>query len=638
MSKKIEQSEKIEKLTDFSHIRLRTEMYLGSRIPHTQEVLLYDENFKPYLKEVTWVPALYTGFREILDNAADEVIGHRQGNSIWVEYDEDKTIFSVEDNGRGIPIHFDKDFGTHAATMALSEARAGRNFRERGEIAGTNGIGAAATNFCSEWFKLEIHRDGKKFVQEFQEGNHLIDDTIVIKKAKITSSSSKNTGTKISYKPSSHVFETIPELKNNFILPAEFIRSRVVELAICNPHVKVFYNGEKINVRNKPEQSLFKDLEFITVDIKETDFLSKFYLLPNWHPENEFVHSVVNNIPAFNGGSHVDAFRKNFYKGLLTFLEKESKKRKLTPNNSDLSAGLLVYNVTTMKAPNFDSQSKTRLINEHPGTLIRKHLENQEIYKAIVKSNKAWIEQIYERCANRTNKKDIDDINKLSKKMARAKVPKLLDANGKDRRKCILVLAEGDSAIGGLGKARDPEIHAGMGLKGKVLNVHGENPKTVLANKELVDIMNSIGLSIGTKAERNKLRFGKVYIAHDADEDGKNIGALLINFFYTFWPELFNKDLDPFINVLQTPFIIAEKGKERKYWYASNIDEFEPLKYKDYKITRAKGLGTLMEEDWKHSLEHPEVTTIVDDGNIKETLDLLFNSARADDRKIRMGI
>lgn len=636
--KKIDNSELIEKLSDYQHSRLRNEMYFGSRTPHTQEVLIYDDAYKPVLKELTWVPALYTYFREILDNAMDEVIGHKKGNSIWVEYDTKNMSFIVEDNGRGIPIDFDNEHNVHKATLALTEARAGRNFRDRQEVAGANGVGASITNFCSETFKLEIIRDGKKFVQEFHEGNLLVDDSLQIKKPKIAKTNSKNTGTKISFKPSKYVFEKVPALQNNLVLPEEFVRSRVIEIAVCNPTVRVYYNGQKLNVRTKPEQTLFKDDDFISIEVKEKDFTSKFFLLPSWHKESEFVHSVVNNIPAFNGGSHIDSFKRSFYKGLLTYLEKESKRRKLNPNTNDVQTGLLIFNITTMVAPNFDSQSKTRLINENAGVNVRKYLENADIYKGIVRNNKQWIEDIYNRCADRTNKKDLNDIDKLSKQLAKAKVPKLLDANGKDRTKCVLLLTEGESAKLGMGAARNPEIHAGLDLRGKVLNVSGMSTKDVILNKEVADIMNSVGLRINVKAERKTLRYGQIWLATDADLDGANIAALLVNFFYSFWPELFDDKLEPFIHVFQTPYLIGKSGKDRRYWYAHNYHDYDPEKNKGYSITRAKGLGALEEEDWEYSLQKPELIPITDDGNMQETLDLIFNKIRTDDRKNWMGI
>jgi len=629
-------SEDIIELTDFGHARLRTEMYLGSRVPHSQEVLLYNDNLEPYIKELTWVPALNTYLREALDNACDEIISFKSGSSIWITFDSEKFIFSVEDDGRGIPIDYDKEQKVHKATIALSRARAGRNFQSRGDVAGTNGLGIACTNFCSEFFKVEIVRDGKKFIQEFNEGNFTVDNNITIKEPKITPSTAKS-GTKITFKPSKYVFEKVPELKDNFILPEEFIKSRVTEIAITNPNVKIFYNGKRITVKPTVEKSIFPNKDLITLEIKEQDFLSNFYIQTDLENEGDFVHTIVNRIPALNGGIHIDVFKKSFYRGLISYLEKESKRRKLVLSIADIQQGILIYNVTNMKAPNFDSQSKTRLINENAGTIIKKFFDDENVFKNIVKKNKQWIEKIYERCAERTNKKDDAEINKLAKKAAKVKVPKLIDANGKDRSKCTIVLGEGDSAIGGLAEARNPETFAGLPLRGKVRNVNELSVKEVLSNTELVDIMNSVGLIIGLKAKRESLRYGKIYIAHDMDPDGANIGALLINFFYTFWPELFDEKDKPFIFIFQTPFLIGEYKKERRYWYAHNYHEYDPIKHKEYKITRAKGLGTLMREDWEYSLKNPELIPIIADENFKETLDLIFNGNRADDRKLWLG-
>lgn len=171
-----------------------------------------------------------------------------------------------------------------------------------------------------------------------------------------------------------------------------------------------------------------------------------------------------------------------------------------------------------------------------------------------------------------------------------------------------------------------------------MLNVFDKSPKEILDNDALASIMNSMGLIPGQKADRKNLRYGKVFIAHDMDPDGLNIGALLINFFYKFWPELFDSKQDPMIHIFKTPFIIASKGNTRKYWYSHDYHLFNPKEYSGWVITRAKGLGTLVEEDWKYSLKHPETFAIVDDGNMQETLDLIFNNDRADDRKVWIGM
>ncbi|WP_434083258.1 hypothetical protein, partial [Escherichia coli] len=102
-----------------------------------------------------------------------------------------------------------------------------------------------------------------------------------------------------------------------------------------------------------------------------------------------------------------------------------------------------------------------------------------------------------------------------------------------------------------------------------------------------------------------------IYVAHDMDPDGLNIGALLINFFHTYWPELFDPKEEPVVHIFRTPFIIAEKGKQRKYWYAHNYHEFDSAQYSGWSITRAKGLGTLTEAAWRYSLDNPELYAVV---------------------------
>lgn len=195
-----------------------------------------------------------------------------------------------------------------------------------------------------------------------------------------------------------------------------------------------------------------------------------------------------------------------------------------------------------------------------------------------------------------------------------------------------------NSAITGLSAVRDPAIHGGFPLKGKVLNVNGLNPKDVAQNKVLQDLMSATGLIIGQKAKIEDLRYGKIWVATDMDEDGKNIAALVINFFYTFWPELFQDQENPFLNIFQTPFVIAEKSGKKNYWYAHDYNTFDPEKWKGWSITRAKGLGTLVKEDWKYSIDNPVLEPIYDDGNLKDSLDLIFNGSKADDRKEWMGI
>jgi len=409
-------------------------MYLGSRNLHTQTVINWNGK-KLEAEEVSWTPAAYCAFREIFDNSLDEVVGHGHGTKIEVTYDPKTLTFSVSDDGRGIPIDWDENEKMHKATMALTQARAGRNFGDREEVRGTNGIGASVVVSCSKEFNLDIKRDGKRFQQTFREGTELMPD-LDIGEPRIFSSSMKS-GTDINFTLSSAVF---PKAK----IPLSFVKARIFEVAANHPRIKFTFNGEKITVGKTVDKTMFADSNPVIISINEEKFSSNYYLVPAFGAEGEFVHSTVNDIPAFNGGQHIDAFKRLFFSGMLKAMERESKRRGLTPNRSDIAEGLLIYNTTTMHAPNFDSQSKTRLINDEVDRYIKSSLENETTFKNILRSHKSWIDAIYTRCAARTQKKDDADIAKANRKLMRNKVPKLLDANGKDRSKCILLICEGD--------------------------------------------------------------------------------------------------------------------------------------------------------------------------------------------------
>lgn len=617
-----------KKLNDFQHARNNNEMYFGSRDEHTQTVLGYDGG-KPVIQTHTWIPAVFTAFREVLDNALDEIVTHGHGDRVDITYDLKNMIFSITDNGRGIPINFDEEEQQYAATVLLSETKAGRNFEDRGNSRGMNGIGASIVNMCSEYFQLDITRDKKSFTQRFSDGGDklLIDDAMILPAKK-----NAPTGTRVEFKLSSKVFPRMD-------LPEPFIRARVFDVALCYPQLRVYYNGKRVETAGTVERTVFPDTKPIAFTVREPGFISQFWLVPNFTQDgSEMSHTLVNAIPTFNGGTHVDAFKRKFFSGLIDALAPVSKKRRLTPNRSDIADGLLVFNITEMNAPKFDSQNKTRLINEESAKIVERALAEPEFFKRVIKNNAEWIEEVYTRCAERTQKKDNADAAKLAKKSSRTKVEDLEDASGLNRQKCVLFLGEGKSAISGMVEARDADIHGGLPLRGKVLNVFGKSHKIVWENEALRKIMQSIGLVPGQRVNRHTLRYGKVYFATDADEDGKNIAALLVNFFYTLWPDLFDPKQEPFIYIFDTPLIIAVKGKTRKYWFNDNYDTFDGDAHKGWDITRAKGLAALKRDDWRYALATPKVQPIIDDGMLKESLDLLFNDKRSDDRKQFIGM
>jgi DNA gyrase/topoisomerase IV subunit B len=201
-------------------------------------------------------------------------------------------------------------------------------------------------------------------------------------------------------------------------------------------------------------------------------------------------------------------------------------------------------------------------------------------------------------------------------------VEKLLDANERKKRDgCTLFICEGDSAIGGLRSARDKLKQGGIALRGKPMNVSQASIKDVLNNQEFSDIMASVGLTIGQKAELENLRYTKIVFLADSDVDGGHINTLLTNFFFTFWPELFEMGA---IQIAKAPlFEIITDGDTI---YAETPEELEKIKkqkgIKIKEIQRNKGLGEMSQEAFKHVLSRDEFTKITTD-DMKKSQEML---------------
>jgi len=622
-------TEKLRKLTPYQHARLRTELYFGSRETVERSVVTFNGETLE-LRTFTWVPAMYTALRELIDNALDEIVAKGHGDTLRVTYDPETMEFSVEDNGRGIPIHEDPNLGKGpAASILLGETMTGRNFDEREEVAGLNGVGASIVNYTAEWFQLDIWRGGKHFRQKWQEGTYRGAEIHRTEGPSISKGAKDRSGTRIVYRPSKKVFQSMD-------LPIEFVRGRLWDIAVSNPDLKVYFNNERLLIKRTKDPVLgtyFANFQTSVVDIQTEGFHGRYYLVANFHREDEIIHSTVNNMPTFEGGPHVDGFRNILYKSIIAILEPQARKEKIFLKREDITRGLLIFNITKMKDPRFADQPKTRLTTKVE-TIIQKNFIESDV-RSMIRRNPEWIEEVMNRCRLRHGKKEDDDAQKELKKVA--KPIKLRDAVGKDRSKCILFIAEGDSAIANMSDARNVEIHGGLGLRGKILNVHSIKKSAVAANEVLRDIMLAVGLDLWKPAVRSALNYGSIYIATDEDEDGKNITALLVNFFYTFWPELFADPVNPFIYKFCTPFIIVEKGGTRKYIYANEYDDFHRnlSDYSGSKIIRLKGLGRLEVDHWRDALTNPLLVPIVDDGKLRDTLNMIFNQARgaADNRK-----
>jgi len=230
-----------------------------------------------------------------------------------------------------------------------------------------------------------------------------------------------------------------------------------------------------------------------------------------------------------------------------------------------------------------------------------------------------------ERAKSRHRFQELKDASLKGKKMRKQRVEKLLDANERrDRHLCTLFICEGDSAIGGLRSARNKLYQGGIALKGKPMNVMQASINDVINNQEFLDIMASIGLTIGQRADENNLRYSKIVFLADSDVDGGHINTLLTNFFFTFWPEMFERGS---IQFAKAPLFEVITDKETLFVETDNqLEDLKKTNVKIKEIQRNKGLGEMSPEAFKYTLSRDEYTkiTVEDINSAKRMLDVCF--------------
>ena len=607
----------IKVLSDREHVRLRTQIYLGNMEPTEYQVPLFtNKSFK--IETIQFVPAVYKAVGEIIDNSLDEFSQTSQRTKhITITADPMFGMYTITDNGRGVPIA-KHETGPHTPQVVFGQLRSGRNFEDDKEagVIGQNGVGSACVNFCSTEFKVDILRDSKRYQQSFSEGGSNVSKPSIRKNG-------GNSGTSIE-------FQLDPEVFPDISLPPELMENRAIEIALTNPGVTAEYNGKKYRFKNgfynivdKISDNYFRfedgEMEwFVIFDINED--------------LDEKIFSWVNSSLLFDGGICNTQFLNAFYDKTIDHLAKEAKKGKFEVTKNDVRNHLLVIGNLRVSDPQYDAQSKTRLTG--PG--MRKEIDAMLAYQwpMFVRKNKDWFGDVLARAMQRFHAREDKAAMKQHQKGLSRKVPKLLDAVGRNRKECQLLVTEGDSAASVIDQSRDPEIHASLPLMGKVNNVYGATVAQLLKMGKVTDLLTAIGLVPGQRAMRSELNYGKLVIATDADHDGGDIFTLLVNLFHTFWPELFDPRYDPFVYRLVAPNVCAVKGKRRVHFPTRAAYEKVKDKYKTHEIRYYKGLGSMVRADWEMILSGKTDTLIPiqDDGSMEKTLELLF-SPDADRRK-----
>ena len=458
--------------------------------------------------------AVFLGLREIISNSVDEYL-QGYGKKINIIIDTKLQRFTVSDEGRGIPVGIRPD-GTNSLVAALTLPHTGGKLDNEvyNSAIGTNGIGASVVSHTAQELVAVVNRDGKIYTAYFtsdDSGAHLVKDIVV-------QEGSKTTGTLISYIPDSRVY-------GDNKLDINYLKTYLTELQYLTPglHIILVVDNDKpityysvngladaLNASERFHKNPF--LAKGTVDGVQIEFALQW-------AKTGTVKYYANSLYMPEGGAFTTGLKTSLTKAFNTIAEKEFK-------GELIRKYLTGYVSVKVKTPQFSNQAKTSLANPEARTAVAKFTteqvkafftKNSGDLAAIVKIIEA--EQKAEAAAQRAR----EAVNKVAsggKSLNALKdLPsKLADCNNYGGE---LWLTEGDSASGSAKSARDPSSQAIMPLRGKVLNTCTKDVADILKNKEILDITTALGTGIGERFRLSNLRYDKIIIFSDADEDGK---------------------------------------------------------------------------------------------------------------------
>lgn len=599
-------SKNIVVLEGLDAVRLRPGMYIGTTGEKGMHHLLW----------------------EIIDNSIDEV-ANGFGNNITITLMDDNVV-SVEDDGRGIPVDKHPTLKVSGVEVVFTQLHAGGKFDNNNYSysGGLHGVGASVTNALSEWLKVEVCRDGQKYAMEFAsiEKGKKISSGVPIKPLAVVGKATK-TGTKITFRPDDRVF-------GNIKFDIHTITKRVKELAFLNKGITITVIDENNIVDGSPKtyvynytQGLKDYIQYLNAGSSviydeplyvegESKLVKLALAIQHTDSFVENIFSYVNNIPTTEGGTHEIGLKS----ALTRVLNEASRKWGLLKEKDanllgeDYREGITALLSIKMKNVQFEGQTKTKLGNPEAKTEVE-NIVYESLSKIFEgKAMKNTITEIFNKAKGAAKAREAA---KHAKDVARQKntaesyslIGKLSSSTGKNPLLNELFIVEGDSAGGSAKQARDRSFQAILPLRGKPLNVEKKRLNQVLENEEIRTIISALGTGIGNDFNINNLKYYKVVIMADADQDGAHIRAILLTFFYRYMRQLVEEG---HVYAAIAPLYKVSKGNKVVYVYDENdYDKAVKEVGSGYSVQRYKGLGEMTAEQLWDTTMNPEKRVLV---------------------------
>ncbi len=633
MAEKKYESKDIVVLDGLDAVRLRPGMYIGTTSSRGFHHILW----------------------EIVDNAIDE-ISNGFGDTIKITLNTDGSA-TVEDNGRGIPVDLHPTLKKSGVEVVYTTLHAGGKFNNENYkfSGGLHGVGASVTNALSRWCKVTVNKGGKKYFIEFnsyEDKDGKIHSGVPVAPLKEIGTAN-TTGTTVTFLPDDRVF-------GNQQFSFETIVRRARELAFLNKGLKIVVEDK--NTKDKSEfhyeggikdfvsylvegkNALFKEPLYFHAQSKIVD-LEVSFISTDSYTENTF--SYVNNIPTTEGGMHEIGLKSAFTKAFNDFARENNflKDKEQNLLGEDFREGLVTVINVKMNNVQFEGQTKTKLGNPEARTEVEA-LSIAELGKLLAdKKNLTYGEIIIDKAKQAAK---VRLAAKKAKELTRAKnnaenfnlVGKLAASTSRDRLNSELFIVEGDSAGGSAKQGRDRKYQAILPLRGKPLNAEKKRVDQVLANEEIRTIISALDTGFGEDFDISTLRYNRVIILSDADQDGAHIRAILLTFFYRYMKELIT---DGHVFIGLPPLYKVYKKDYEKYVYSdAELSSAVAAAGKGYMIQRYKGLGEMNPEQlWETTMDPANRTLIqvtIEDAAEAEKMITTWMGDDIEERKAYIGL